>query len=75
MAEEIDLTPTWGEVGNIVRMAVKHESWAALKNADKEIARAFAMAAALTAVVDGLPDPLDKIVNATRAPLLGITLY
>lgn len=67
MSEQIDLTPTWGEVGNVIRTAIKRESWDALQKADKEIARAFAMAAALTEVIHGLPDPIDKIVRETYA--------
>lgn len=67
MLEEIDLTPTWGEVGNVIRSSIKMENWEGLKKADKEIARAFAMAAALTEVIHGLPDPIDKIVRETYA--------
>ena len=40
----IDLTPTWGEVGNIIwRFAVSNEQ-AALSHIHNEFARAFAMA-------------------------------
>ena len=42
--KEIDLTPTWGEVGNIIwRFAVSNEQ-AALSHIHNEFARAFAMA-------------------------------
>ena len=40
----IDLTPTWGEVGNIIwRFATSNEQ-AALKHSHSEFARAFSMA-------------------------------
>ena len=44
----IDLTPTWGEVGNIIwRFAVSNEQ-AALSHIHNEFARAFAMAEAFS---------------------------
>lgn len=40
----IDLTPTWGEIGNIIwRFATSNEQ-AALEHMHSELARAFAMA-------------------------------
>ena len=52
----IDLTPTWGEVGNIVwRFAVSNEQ-AALGHMHSEFARAFAMAEVFTKLYDSLTD-------------------
>jgi hypothetical protein len=46
----IDLTPTWGEVGNIIwRFATSNEQ-AALGHMHSEFARAFAMAEAFTKI-------------------------
>lgn len=52
----IDLTPTWGEVGNIVwRIAVSNEQ-AAMSHMHSEFARAFAMAEVFTKLYDSLTD-------------------
>lgn len=52
----IDLTPTWGEVGNIVwRIAASNEQ-AALGHMHSEFARAFAMAEVFTKLYDSLTD-------------------
>lgn len=52
----IDLTPTWGEVGNIVwRIAVSNEQ-AALGRMHSELARAFAMAEVFAKLYDSLTD-------------------
>ena len=54
--KEIDLTPTWGEAGNIIwRFAVSNEQ-AALKYMHNEFARAFAMAEVLAKIHTSLTE-------------------
>lgn len=54
--KETDLTPTWGEVGNIIwRFAVSNEQ-AALSHIHNEFARAFAMAEAFAKIHTSLTE-------------------
>ena len=56
MPRTIDMTPTWGEIGLIfIRIAMSNEQ-KALKAGRPEIARAFAMAEALSNVWGELTD-------------------
>lgn len=57
----IDLTPTWGEVGNIIRRLIQGGQVAAIEQMDADIARAFAAAQALQAIQEELPDNLREI--------------
>ena len=64
--QTIDLTPTWGEVGNIIwRFATSNEQ-AALKHSHNEFARAFALAEAFSRIYATLTedqkDQASKIV-------------
>ena len=54
----IDLTPTWGEVGNIVRRLIQGGETKAIEQMDSELARAFAACQALQAIQKDLPDDL-----------------
>lgn len=58
----IDLTPTWGEVGGIVKHLIVSEEGDALKHLLPDMARAFAMAEALKSVLDTLDDRQHDIV-------------
>lgn len=54
--ETIDMTPTWGEVGLLcLRLALSNEQ-DALRHAAPEVARAFGMAHALSAIWSDLSD-------------------
>ncbi|EFH6694735.1 hypothetical protein GNY16_20305 [Escherichia coli] len=64
----IDLTPTWGEIGNIVRRLIKGGETKAIEKMDVDLARAFAAAQALQAIQNDLPDELREkacaVINA-----------
>ncbi len=64
----IDLTPTWGEVGNIVRRLIQGGETKAIEKMDVDLARAFAAAQALQAIQKDLPDDLREkacaVINA-----------
>ncbi|WP_421526565.1 hypothetical protein [Pseudomonas yamanorum] len=64
----IDLTPTWGEVGNIVRRLIRGGETKAIEKMDVDLARAFAAAQALQAIQKDLPDDLREkacaVINA-----------
>lgn len=72
----IDLTPTWGEIGNIyTRLAASNEQ-AALSQMHSEAARAFAAAEALQQIQAQLPDELREIacrVMAAELAKQGVT--
>ncbi|WP_407238134.1 hypothetical protein [Escherichia coli] len=38
----IDMTPTWGEVGNIIRRLIRSGELSAVEHMETEMARAFA---------------------------------
>jgi hypothetical protein len=63
--ETIDLTPTWGEIGNLVNAWIASEEFGALKAYKGEIARAFATAQCLTAVLPTLTKEQHDIVAKT----------
>ena len=64
----IDLTPTWGEVGNILRRLIQGGETKAIEKMDVDLARAFAAAQALQAIQKDLPDDLREkacaVINA-----------
>ncbi|SON76129.1 conserved hypothetical protein [Xanthomonas citri pv. fuscans] len=60
----IDLTPTWGEVGNLIRRLIQGGETATVEQMDVDIARAFAAAQALQAIQKDLPDDLREIACA-----------
>ncbi|MBD8483917.1 hypothetical protein [Pseudomonas coleopterorum] len=72
----IDLTPTWGEIGNIyTRLATSNEQ-KALEAMHGEAARAFAAAEALQQIQAQLPDDLREIacrIMAVELAKQGIT--
>lgn len=61
----IDVTPTWGEIGNIYASFAHSGEIAALKPLHPELARAMAMAQALREILDGLTDEQHKTVSDT----------
>lgn len=61
----INLTPTWGEIGNLaVRLAVTHED-AAFEHLRPELAKAFAAAQALQNITKTLTDEQSRVVSET----------
>lgn len=50
MTNTIDMTPTWGEIGNVYRRLVESRETKAAKAMAPEIAKALAAAQALTAI-------------------------
>lgn len=64
----IDLTPTWGEVGNILRRLIQGGETKAIEKMDVDLARAFSAAQALQAIQKDLPDDLREkacaVINA-----------
>lgn len=63
----IDLTPTWGEIGNVyTRLAASNEQ-KALEGMKSEVARAFAAAEALQQIQQHLPDDLREIACKVMA--------
>lgn len=67
----IDLTPTWGEVGNIVKAMVQRRQWAALEQLMPDLARALACAQALTVVSRTLTDAQQAEVARILAAEVG----
>lgn len=59
--DTIDMTPTWGEVGNIIRRLIRSGELSAVEHMETEMARAFAAAEALQAIQAKLPDDLREI--------------
>lgn len=65
MSTTIDITPTWGEFGNIaIRLAMTKET-KALKSLLPDIARAFASAEALKQITKTLTADQQKLVSNT----------
>ncbi|EIJ6113779.1 hypothetical protein LJJ21_004742 [Salmonella enterica] len=56
--QTIDLTPTWGEIGNLYAQLAESGETKAIAAMRSEIARAFAASQALTAIKDDLPAEL-----------------
>lgn len=52
--ESIDVTPTWGEVGNLFFRLVRAGKGDALEEIMPEVAKAFAIAEAFRAILDSL---------------------
>lgn len=63
----IDLTPTWGEIGNIYTGLAASNEQAALGAMHSEAARAFAAAEALQQIQAQLPDDLREIACRVMA--------
>lgn len=71
MNMQVDLTPTWGEIGNIVKSFALSGERQALQKLWPEAARAFASAEALQAVMPLLSDEQTKVVATTLTHALG----
>jgi hypothetical protein len=67
MANSIDLTPTWGEWGNIYRSLAESGERHAVKHLASDLARALAAAQALQVVTGTLTDEQNRIVAQTMA--------
>jgi len=63
----IDLTPTWGEIGNIVIRLMLTGETGALEHMRTEVARAFAAAEALQKIQAQLPDDLSELACKVMA--------
>jgi hypothetical protein len=63
MPMTIDMTPTWGEVGLFVRRLVFSNEEKALQHIWPEVARAFASAQALNAVLSNLSQEQQDVVS------------
>lgn len=63
MARTIDLTPTWGEVGLMVKRLAMSNEEKALRTIWPEAARAFASAQALTALQPSLTSEQKTLVD------------
>lgn len=59
----IDLTPTWGEIGNIARRFALSQEVKAFKHLEPDIAKAFAMAEALNQIMKTLNDEQIETVS------------
>lgn len=70
MTETIDVTPTWGEVGNVYRRLVESAETKAAKAMGPEIAKALAAAQALTAIQHTLTaDQAERVRHVMAAEL------
>ncbi|CZZ74818.1 hypothetical protein [Enterobacter hormaechei] len=67
VSSSIDITPTWGEVGNIIRRLIRAGELSAFEHMEVEMARAFAACQALQAIQKDLPDDLREIACAVTA--------
>ncbi len=63
----IDMTPTWGEFGNIYTRLAESKEVKAIKGMHSEIARAMAAAQALQAITGTLTKEQSAIVAKTMA--------
>lgn len=61
----VDVTPTWGEIGNIYTRLAESKEVKAIKGMRSEIARALAAAQALQAIADTLTGEQSAIVSKT----------
>lgn len=61
----IDMTPTWGEIGNVVKRLAMSRETKALNVMWSEVARAMAAAQALQAITKTLNDEQSAIVSKT----------
>lgn len=63
----IDLTPTWGEIGNITWRLASSNEQTALEKLRPEFARAFASAQALLTIAGTLTEDQRSLVAKTMA--------
>lgn len=61
----IDLTPTWGEIGNVYTRMAETGEHAAAREMHSEAARAFAFAEAFKTIHASLPADLRELAKAT----------
>ena len=66
-AGAIDITPTWGEWGNVYRRLAETGEAAAVRALRSDLARALAAAQALRTIRASLTDDQHRIVSATVA--------
>lgn len=71
MNMQVDITPTWGEIGNIVKRLAMSGERQALQKLWPEAARAFASAEALLTVLPLLNEEQSKVVAKTLTQSLG----
>lgn len=70
MCKTIDMTPSWGEVGLIAKRLAYSSEFKAMEALWPEVARAFASAEALNAVLPSLTsEQLDKVFQVMQAEL------
>ncbi len=67
----VDLTPTWGEVGTVVRRLAMSGEYVALRKIWPEAAKAFAAAQALQEVLPLLTDDQKLLINKAMALEMG----
>lgn len=60
---KIDITPTWGEIGNIARRFALSNEVNAFKHLEPDIAKAFAMAEAMNQIMKSLSDEQIETVS------------
>lgn len=61
----IDMTPTWGELGNLYCRLAETQEVKAIRGMRSEMAKAFAAAEALNSISDTLTDEQRKLVSET----------
>lgn len=59
----VDITPTWGEIANLLWRLIQSNEQKALQHAHSEFARAFAMAEALSQLHPTLTEEQHKLVQ------------
>ncbi|MFC3715192.1 hypothetical protein ACFONC_03380 [Luteimonas soli] len=70
MTNTIDMTPTWGEIGNVFRRFVESRETKAAMAMAPEIAKALAAAQALTAIQPTLtPDQATQVRHVMAVEL------
>ncbi|KAJ3472450.1 hypothetical protein NLI96_g13347 [Meripilus lineatus] len=67
MAKRIDMTPTWGEVGNIYTRCAESGETKAVRGMRSEAAKAFAAAAAFQAISATLTEEQRAIASRVLA--------
>ncbi|RBB38899.1 hypothetical protein DPV79_16095 [Burkholderia reimsis] len=63
MAKSIDMTPTWGEVGNIYTRCAESGETKAVRGMRSEVAKAFAAAEAFSAIRNTLTEEQRAIAS------------
>lgn len=61
----IDVTPTWGELGNLYCRLAEAQEVKAIRGMRSEVAKAFAAAESLNSISDTLTDEQRKLVSET----------